>query len=128
MGKENITERINGVAASDLSDYQYYALQLVSGTDFGFNLATAATQAPGGILQNKPESGQAVDAAVQGICKYRAGGTINVGNKLTADTDGMLIATTTDGDNIWGVALDEALDGDIATMHLEGLGADTYVA
>lgn len=128
MGKENIIKRINGVALSDLSAKQYYALQLISGTDFGFNLATAATQAPGGVLQNKPNINQAIDSAVLGTCKYIAGGTIAVGDKLTTDSAGKLIATTTDGDNIWGVALDAADADDIATMELAGLGASLYIA
>ena len=128
MSTENILRRINGYAVSDLSDKQYYALQLVSGTDKGFNLATAATQQPGGVLQNKPTLGRAVDAAVLGEIKYIAGGNIAVGDKLTANAEGKLIATTTDGDNIWGVALNAAVDGDIASMEGAGLGGDQYVA
>lgn len=123
MAVENILLRIGGTALSDLSAKQFYALQLVSGTDFGFNLATAATQKPGGILQNKPTSGKAVDAAVLGIAKYLAGGTIHVGDRLTATSTGKLIATTTDKDSIWGTALTEASDGDVATMLVGSVGA-----
>jgi hypothetical protein len=116
MALENILLRIGGKAASDLRLKQFYALQLVSGTDYGFNLATAATQKPGGILQNKPNTGQAVDAAVLGICKYLAGGTVAVGDSLTPTTTGKLIATTSAKDFVWGRALTAADDGDVATM------------
>jgi hypothetical protein len=116
MAVENVLLRISGPAASDLSAKQFYALQLVSGTDFSFNLATAATQKPGGILQNKPTAGLAVDAAITGLIKYLAGGTIHVGDRLTATSTGKLIATTTDKDGLWGMAVTEAVDGDVATM------------
>jgi hypothetical protein len=116
MAVENILYRIPGVAVSDLSAKQFYALQLVSGTDNGFNLATAATQKPGGILQNKPASGKAVDSAVLGVCKALAGGTIHVGDRVTSHTDGTLIATTTAKDYAWGVSLTEASAGDVFTM------------
>jgi hypothetical protein len=123
MALENILCRIGLKAVSDLRTYQFYALQLVSGTDLGANLATASTQKPGGILQNKPNTNQAVDAAFVGICKYLAGGTIHVGDRLTATTDGTLIATTTIKHFTWGYALTEASSGDVATMWVNIGGA-----
>lgn len=128
MAVENIKDMLSGPAQSDLSKKQFYALQLISGADFGFNLATGATQNAGGILQNKPTAGQAVQAAVLGLCKYKAGGTIHVGDKLTSHTDGTLIATTTDGDHIWGTAMTEAVSGDIATMYAIPPGPRFYNA
>jgi hypothetical protein len=116
MAVENILMRESGTSAVDLSAKQYYALQRISGTDNLFSLATAATQKPGGILQNKPTAGQAIDTAILGQIKYIAGGTIHNGDKLTATTSGKLIATTTDKDCVWGVADGEASDGDTATM------------
>jgi hypothetical protein len=116
MAVENVLQRITGISAVDLSAKQFYALQLISGTDNLFSLATAATQKPGGILQNKPTAGQAIDAAVLGEIKYIAGGTIHNGDKLTANSSGKLIATVTNKDCVWGIARTEAADGDIATM------------
>jgi hypothetical protein len=116
MALENILLKIGGKAVSDLRLKQFYALQLVSGTDYGFNLATASTQKPGGILQNKPNTNQAVDAAVFGICKYIAGGSIAVGDSLTPTSTGALIATTSAKDFVWGRALVAASTGDVATM------------
>ena len=121
MAVENALIKVGGIAQSDLSAKQFYALQLISGTDFGFNLATAATQKPAGILQNKPTSGKAADACFVGISKAVAGGTIHVGDKVTATSTGALVATTTDKDCIWGIALTEAVSGDIFTMWVGGV-------
>jgi hypothetical protein len=121
MALENILARVGGKAVASLATKQYYALQLVSGTDYGFNLATAATQKPGGILQNAPAINQAVDACFLGISKYVAGGTVAVGDKLTANSSGKLVATTTDKDCIWGIALTAADADDVASMWVGGL-------
>jgi len=113
MALEQIVCKIGLKALSDLSTKQFYALQLISGTDYGCNLATASTQKPGGVLQNKPTSGKAADSVFVGLTKAVAGGTIHVGDRVTATSDGTFVATTTAKDFTWGYSLTEASSGDV---------------
>lgn len=73
--------------------------------------ATAGTDAIVGVIDTPNDAGQ--DAMVRlrsaaGTAIARAGGTIAVGDLVTATTAGELIATTTDGDAVVGMALEAA--------------------
>ena len=75
--------------------------------------ATAGTDAIVGVIDTANDAGQ--DAQVRlrsaaGTAIGRAGGTIAVGDLVTATTAGELIATTTDGDAVVGMALEAASD------------------
>ena len=72
-------------AAADLSSKQYHFVVLASATSV--NVATAITNAPIGILQNAPESGQSAIVAVSGVSKVVADGTLAAGNFIGTSAD-----------------------------------------
>lgn len=77
--------------------------------------STAATDKHVGIAQNV---GAAADDKMEiavpgGGGKGLAGGTIAMGDKLTADANGKLVATTTENDNIIAVAMQGAVVNDL---------------
>ncbi len=73
-------------AAADLSSKQYHFVVLASASTV--NVASAITNAPIGILQNNPESGQQAIVAVSGISKVVADGTLAAGNFIGTSADG----------------------------------------
>lgn len=100
-------------AGADLSAKQYFIVKLSSGNVV---LASAATDIILGVLQNKPKSGENADvtlANAQGTVKVVAGGSISAGNMVTADSAGKAVATTTVGNYILGMALEDADSGDV---------------
>jgi len=91
-------------------------------------LASAATDIPAGILVEaaSTSTAAALTLCTMGRVKYFAGGTIGECDDLTADSAGDLIATTTKGDQIWGVADEDASDGDFAWMTVNFARVGTY--
>jgi len=104
-------------AGADLSALQFTAVIL--GSDKAVVGATTTTAPIIGILQNKPTSGQAAAVAVMGVAKAKAGGTWGSGDKLTATTGGLLIATTTEPNHYVGIALEDAASGDVAQVLIQ---------
>jgi hypothetical protein len=126
MALEQVVCKIGLKALADLSAKQFYALQLVSGTDYGCTLATAATYKPGGVLQNKPTLNKAADSMFVGITKAVAGGTIHVGDRVASHTDGTFVVTVTAKDFTWGISLTEASAGDVFSFFVNiGGGRDS---
>lgn len=79
-------------------------------------VATAATDKIIGVTTNSCEAGETVDVrlrSAQGTIKVKAGGNISVGDWLTTDGDGEAIATTTDGNELIGMALEAGVDNDL---------------
>ena len=72
-------------AAADLSSKQYHFVVLASATTV--NVATAITNAPIGILQNAPESGEEAVVAISGVSKVVADGTLAAGNFIGTSAD-----------------------------------------
>ena len=71
-----------------------------------------------GVLQNKPESGQAASVAYGGLSKAVAGASISVWDNLTVNGSGRAI-TVTSGSMCLGQAVEAAgADGDIITVLL----------
>lgn len=83
---------------------------------------SAATDKIVGLAQGAATSGQSVEIAVDGGGKGKAGGNIALGDLLTSDGSGLLIATTTAGDRVIGVAMDAAVANDIFDVKID-LGA-----
>lgn len=74
-------------------------------------VATAATDKILGVLDVAHDAGQQANVRLRsgsGTSIGRAGGTIAVGDYVTATTGGELIATTTAGNEIVGLALEAA--------------------
>lgn len=77
-------------------------------------VATAGTDVIVGVVDVDNDAGQDANVRLRsasGTAIGLAGGTIAVGDKVTATTGGALIATTTDKDEVVGVALEAASSG-----------------
>jgi len=75
--------------------------------------ATAGTDAIIGVIDTPNDAGQEAQVRLRsasGTAVGRAGGNIAVGDYVTATTAGELIATTTDGDQVVGIALETAVN------------------
>ena len=111
-------------AAADLSAKQYYFVKLSAANTV--NVCTAITDIPIGILQNKPESGEAATVCLFGISKVSADGTLAAGNIIgtSADSQADAIAAGTDTTvYTMGQALETAAAGDTVSMFLNPTGS-----
>jgi len=111
-------ERTFVCGATTLIAKQYYAVK--QHTDGTLILAAAGTDKIVGILQNKPAVGAAALVRFGGTSKAIAGGTISVGAWVTADSNGKVVATTTDKDVVIGKYLGTAAaaSGDVIEVQL----------
>jgi len=78
-------------------------------------IATAATDKIIGVTMGSYAAGETASVKLRssnGTGKAKAGGTIAVGDFITATTDGSLIATVTAGNQIVGMAVEAAASGD----------------
>lgn len=100
---------ITRLAAADLSaaTSQYTIMRATSATQV--NITTAATQAPLGILQNRPASGQAAEVRVNSgaTSKAIAGAAVTAGVEVMSDSTGRCITATTTNEVV-GIALSSA--------------------
>lgn len=106
-------------ANADLSAKTYYIVKWTAANQCG--LAAAATDKFAGVLQNKPKSGEAAAIRSMGTTKLVVDATtdIAVGDRITSDSAGKGIKTTTDTDNTIGTAMEAATaDGDIIEVQL----------
>ena len=109
------------IAAQDLSgDTEQYHAITVGGT-----IAPTASTALG-ILQNKAKSGREATAGYSGRSRYRAGGTVAAGNRLTVTTSGWLTAVGSNELGI-GTALGAVGSGGIGEGIFNFAGALTEV-
>jgi hypothetical protein len=79
-------------------------------------LASAATDAILGVLENEPESGDTASVVMLGgggTFKVKSGGNISKDAYITTNNAGVAIATTTAGDRVIGRALRTTLSGDV---------------
>lgn len=91
-------------AAADLSTHQYKLVKVTGAMQV--NIATAATDFAVGVLQNKPSAvGQSATVQCAGISKLIAGAAVAAGDRVTADSTGRAVATTTAGNKVFGIAL-----------------------
>ncbi len=116
MSQSNMGEKTK-LASEDLSAKQYYIMQMDSSGDM--EIGEGATDLLLGVLQDKPESGQAGTYRYQGTTKVVASGAIAIGERVTSDAAGKAVTTTTNGDVVVGTALEAAAnDGDIIEIQL----------
>lgn len=91
--------------------------------------ATAGTDDIIGVIDTPNDAGQQANVRLRsasGTAVGRAGGNIAIGDYVTATTAGELIATTTDGNQVVGIALEAAAnDGFFEFMPT---GTTVYVA
>lgn len=99
-------------SATDLSAKQYFIVKISAAKTVA--LASAATDAIAGTIQNVPVSSGLVEVAIAGgTAKVVAGGSISAGDYLTTDGNGKAVATTTDGDQVIGVAVEAGDASDV---------------
>ena len=97
-------------AAEDLSAGQYRFVNLASDTTC--ELCDSA-EAAVGVLQNNPESGRPAKVMIMGITNLVAGGNISRLDKLTPNSDGDAVTTTSDDAEYSAIALEAAVDNDV---------------
>ena len=106
-------------AAADLSAKQYHFVVLASATTV--NVATAITNAPIGILQNTPESGQQAIVRISGVSKVVADGTLAAANFIGTSADAQADAISPGTDTtvyMTGQCVEAASAGETTTMIL----------
>lgn len=107
-------------AAADLSTKQYRFVKLTG--DLSVNVCSAATDAPYGVLQDKPASGVAADVMTRGITKVILGGTVVAGDRLGTDANGAAVKLTEGTDTtkyVVGQALVGGVSGDIIAADID---------
>jgi hypothetical protein len=80
---------VSFIAGADLRDYQYAPVSLDAN---GRVVLASANSRCIGILQNKPNSGQAASVMLYGITKAIASGAITVGSPVIAAANGRVSA------------------------------------
>jgi predicted RecA/RadA family phage recombinase len=79
--------------------------------------AAAVTDSVIGYAQNSAASGATVTVRLAGVTLAKIGtGGVAIGNKVTPDTGGVVIATTTASDLVCGVALNAASANEYAEV------------
>lgn len=94
------------VAAADLSAKQFLFVKVTAG--LSVNVVAASTDAPVGVLQNKPTQGQTAEIISVGVTKVQAGAAIAAGAEVMANASGQAITAATTGNRINGIALEAA--------------------
>lgn len=116
MSQSNMGEKTK-LASEDLSAKQFHIVQMDSSGDM--EVGESATDLLLGVLQDKPESGQAGTYRHQGTTKVIASAAIAIGARVTSANDGEAVTTTTNGDIVVGIALEAATaQGDIIEIQL----------
>ena len=106
------------VATGSLATSQYKIVK------FGSTAGTVKVGAAGtdnciGVLQNDPASGEAALVAVAGVCRVLAEASVSAGDLCASSSTGRAKATTTQGDNVVGIAAEASSSaGDYITLIL----------
>ena len=82
-------------------------------SDGRVSISDAATDSIVGIASETTSAANAYLTMYGMYVRARAGGTVNEGSYVTSESGGRLIATTTDTQNVVGVSLEAAADGDL---------------
>lgn len=113
------------VAGEDLSAAQYCFVKLSGDREVSL---CGNGERPYGILQNKPDEGEAVEVMVIGISNVIAGDTFSAGALLGSDASGNAVEVTAD-QAIYGAIAREAATtaGDVVSAFIIGGGAERSV-
>lgn len=110
-GLLQIRERL--VATADLSSSQYKFVNLDGTLSGAGELAF--------ILVDKPGDTEVGTIVLQGKEKVTAGGSITKGDKIASDASGDAVTATT-GDEVLGIAMEDAADGDVFMILANPMG------
>ena len=108
------------VAGADQTNNQFCFMKMGS-ADFTVVITAAATDAPIGVLQDTPLSGDSAGVAFSGITKIVLGGTVTRGDRVGTDANGHAVKYTEGTDTtsyISGIMLESGSSGDIRSMVL----------
>lgn len=97
-------QRVTVLAAADFRSGQYRACTLNSSGQAAVPSAGAKIF---GIVQNKPNTGEAATVVISGISKMEAGGVVAAGADVTTDASGRGVTAAT-GNTIAGNAVEAA--------------------
>lgn len=109
-------------AGADLRNNQFTAVRISTGaglfTDTCTDRQTAGAGMAIGVIQNRPNSGEAATVAYGGLTKMVGGGTVTAGLLVTCDTSGRAINASS-GDVAIGRAMETlATAGHLGSVHL----------
>lgn len=111
---------IEAAAAADLRTQQYHIMRHSAAEQVNIASDSQAAFSAGaiGILQNKPDSGQAATVAVLGVSKAVTGAGVTAGVMLTTNGSGRAIDATTGSQQlVFGRALTATSnDGEVADV------------
>lgn len=80
---------------------------------------TAASDKVIGLLADDVAAAEdACEVVLIGGAKGLLGGTVSAGDALASDANGKLVATTTGGDKVVGMAMESGVDGDLISVLL----------
>lgn len=123
MGVFNPSRERTFLSTNDLSSNQYRGVALDAGAANSIVAANAQTLPSIGILLNAPKAGEDAHIFLFGPTTYAiAGGTVTKGDRLTVDSVGRLITTTTLLDIEFGIALESAVVSDRFEVMMLGGG------
>ena len=106
------------LAASAAVKYTFQAG--VASTPKTVTQATALTDKIVGIANAaQPDVGEEVDVIVAGETKLILGGTVHIGDRLTADTNGYGVAVSSGISNIGAIAMEYGVSGDIIPVDVQ---------
>ncbi|MEE8151267.1 MAG: hypothetical protein V3T43_06085 [Nitrosomonadaceae bacterium] len=114
----NVLDTITVVIDTNLDAKERFFVTLETTGDRIVNLAANAA-APVFILMEGVDGSTTAGigtVAMVGRVPVELGGTVTAGAKLTSDSAGKAVATTTDTDHYGGIALEDGVSGDIITM------------
>jgi len=117
MSSQNLGSRATFKSAADYSAKQFYIVKLTAADTV--TLASAATDVILGTITNKPAAATGASTTVQlrgsgEIGQVILGGTVSAVNaRLTADSNGKAVVTTTTGNQVFGLALETGVAGDV---------------
>ena len=104
---------------SNLTDKEGYLVTWDTTDDLVVNIAAAATAPLEVLLEgaNGATTETTGTIALAGsIVKVKSGGAISAGDRITSDSAGKGVATTTDKQHYAGIAIENAASGDIFMM------------
>lgn len=105
MAGQNGILNLSFTAAADLSSYQYRFVKL---SDDRTVSICGDGEAPIGILQNAPESGEQANVCVLGLSNLKVNAAVTVGSKIESGTAAGLGEAVTADTKIYGAVAIEA--------------------
>ena len=107
MATQAVPLEVSALAGADLTAKQFFLVKLSTSADDTVLLGAANTDVVFGVLNNKPNTGQAAEVQIAGVAKVVSGASFTRGDALMSDTAGKAI-TKTSTNPIFGYALESA--------------------